>query len=95
MSVSRDEAWRLFCEWTASDSLRRPVLGVEAAMRAYARDGGEDEELWAAAGILHDLDYERYPDPHTGHPRIAVAELERRGGLTRAAATGHAVARSR
>ena len=78
MSVSRDEAWRLFCEWTESDSLRRHVLGVEAAMRAYARERGEDEELWAATGILHDLDYERYPDPDTGHPRLAVAELERR-----------------
>jgi putative nucleotidyltransferase with HDIG domain len=79
VSVSRDEAWRLFCEWTESDSLRRHVLGVEAAMRAYARETGADEELWAATGILHDLDYERHPDPDTGHPRMAVAELERRG----------------
>jgi len=78
MSVSRDEAWRLFCEWTESESLRTHVLGVEAAMRAYAREGGEDEELWAATGILHDLDYERYPDPDTGHPRMAIEELERR-----------------
>ncbi len=78
MGVSRDEAWRLFCEWTESDSLRRHVLGVEAAMRAHARERGADEELWAATGILHDLDYERYPDPETGHPRLAMAELERR-----------------
>src|SRR3954462_3977700 len=66
--VDRDEAWRLFCEWTESDSLRKHVLGVEAAMVAYAREYGEDEELWAATGILHDLDYERYPDLDTGHP---------------------------
>jgi putative nucleotidyltransferase with HDIG domain len=79
MSVSRDEAWTLFCEWTESDSLRKHVLAVEAAMRVYAREAGEDEELWAATGILHDLDYERYPDPETGHPRMALAELERRG----------------
>lgn len=75
----RDEAWELFCEWTQSDSLRKHVLGVEAAMVAYARDWGEDEELWAATGILHDLDYERYPDLETGHPRHALAELETRG----------------
>jgi len=69
---TRDEAWSLFCEWTASDSLRKHVLGVEAAMRAYARRYGEDEELWAATAILHDLDYERHPDLETGHPRIAL-----------------------
>ena len=79
MDVSRDEAWRLFCEWTESESLRKHVLGVEAAMRAYARMHGEDEQLWAATGILHDLDYERYPDPGTGHPRMAVEELRKRG----------------
>ena len=79
MDVSRDEAWRLFCEWTESDSLRKHVLGVEAAMVSYAREYGEDEELWAATGILHDLDYERYPDLDTGHPRIALRELERLG----------------
>lgn len=79
MNVSRDEAWRLFCEWTESGSLRAHVLGVEAAMRAYARERGEDEELWAVTGIVHDLDYERFPDPDTGHPRIAIDELSRRG----------------
>ena len=76
---SRDEAWELFCEWTESGSLRRHVLGVEAAMRAYAVRYGEDEELWAATGILHDLDYERHPDLETGHPRIALALFEERG----------------
>jgi putative nucleotidyltransferase with HDIG domain len=76
---TRDDAWELFCEWTESDSLRNHALGVEAAMRAYARKYGEDEELWAIAGIVHDLDYERYPDLDTGHPRIALEELRQRG----------------
>ena len=79
MVVSREEAWRLFCEWTESESLRKHVLGVEAAMVGYARKWGEDEELWAATGILHDLDYEKYPDLETGHPRYALKELEERG----------------
>ena len=78
MSVSREEAWRLFCDWTKSESLRKHVLGVEAAMRAYARRRGEDEELWAVTGIVHDLDYERFPDLETGHPRMAIDELRRR-----------------
>jgi putative nucleotidyltransferase with HDIG domain len=76
---TRDEAWQLFCEWTESDSLRKHALGVEAAMRAYARRYGEDEELWAVTGIVHDLDYERHPDLDTGHPRIALEELRKRG----------------
>ncbi len=79
MTVSRDDAWRLFCEWTESDSLRKHALGVEAAMRAYAREQGEDEELWAVTGIVHDLDYERFPDLETGHPRMAIEELRGRG----------------
>src|SRR4051794_13073968 len=79
MDVKRDDAWRLFCEWTQSDSLRKHVLAVEAAMVAYARERGEDEELWAATGILHDLDYEKHPDLETGHPRIALEELRRLG----------------
>jgi putative nucleotidyltransferase with HDIG domain len=79
MEVTRDGAWELFCEWTQSDSLRKHVLGVEAAMVAYAREWGEDEELWAATGILHDLDYERHPDLGTGHPRIALEELAKLG----------------
>ncbi len=76
---SRDEAWELFCEWAESESLRRHVLGVEAAMRAYARKYGEDEELWAATGILHDLDYEKHPDLETGHPRVALELFEEKG----------------
>ena len=79
LELSRPEAWSLFCEWTESPSLRKHVLAVEAAMRAYARKFGEDEELWGLTGLLHDLDYERYPDLETGHPRMALKELEERG----------------
>jgi putative nucleotidyltransferase with HDIG domain len=78
-ALSRPEAWSLFCEWTESPSLRKHVLAVEAAMRAYARRFGEDEELWGITGLLHDLDYERHPDLGTGHPRVALRELEARG----------------
>jgi putative nucleotidyltransferase with HDIG domain len=79
--VDRDEAWRLFCEWTESESLRKHVLGVEAAMVAYAREYGEDEALWATTGILHDLDYEKYPDMDAddGHPRTAIRVLREKG----------------
>ena len=79
MNPTRDDAWKLFCEWTESDSLRKHVLGVEAAMRAYAREFGEDEEKWAVTGIVHDLDYERHPDLDTGHPRVALEELPKLG----------------
>ncbi|HLM50373.1 MAG TPA: HDIG domain-containing protein [Solirubrobacteraceae bacterium] len=79
LPFSRDEAWTLLCEWTESDSLRRHMLGVETAMRAYARRFGADEELWGLTGLLHDLDYERHPDLQTGHPRYAMRELEARG----------------
>jgi len=78
-ALSREDAWVLFCEWTESPSLRKHVLAVEAAMRAYARRFGEDEALWGVTGLLHDLDYERHPDLETGHPRVALAELEARG----------------
>jgi putative nucleotidyltransferase with HDIG domain len=77
--LSREQAWDLFCAWTESESLRRHVLAVEAAMRAYARRFGEDEERWGLVGMLHDLDYERYPDLETGHPRMALEELRRQG----------------
>jgi putative nucleotidyltransferase with HDIG domain len=76
---SRVEAWNLLCEWTESDSLRRHMLAVEAAMRAYAPRFGGDPELWGLTGLLHDLDYERYPDLDSGHPRYAIQELEARG----------------
>ena len=77
-TLSREEAWDLLTEWIESESLRRHVLAVEAAMRAYARKYGEDEELWGLTGLLHDLDYERYPELETGHPRYALKELEAR-----------------
>lgn len=77
--ISRDEAWTLFCAWTVSPSLRRHVLAVEIAMRAYARRLGGDEEVWGVTGLLHDLDYERFPSLTDGHPRIAMEELARLG----------------
>ena len=58
------------------------MLAVEAAVVAYAREYGEDEELWAVAALLHDFDYERFPNPdrdETGHPYVGVRELERLG----------------
>jgi putative nucleotidyltransferase with HDIG domain len=76
---TRQEAWDLVCEWVESDSLRKHLLGVEAGMVAYARKLGGDEEMWAVTGLVHDLDYERYPDLDTGHPRYALKELEERG----------------
>ncbi len=76
---SREEAWNLLCEWTASDSLRRHALAVEAAMRAYAPRFGGDVDLWGLTGLVHDLDYERYPNAADGHPRYALRELESRG----------------
>jgi putative nucleotidyltransferase with HDIG domain len=89
---TRADAWNLVCEWISSGSLRKHLLGVEAAMRAYAREGGEDEELWAITGLVHDLDYERYPDLETGHPRHALSELEARGypAVVIDAVAGHA-----
>ncbi|MGH2842832.1 MAG: HDIG domain-containing metalloprotein [Solirubrobacteraceae bacterium] len=80
--LSRDGAWALVCEWTQSDSLRRHMLAVEAAMRAYAPRFDGSVELWGLTGLLHDLDYERHPDmddTQAGHPRTAIAELRRRG----------------
>ncbi len=76
--MNREESWELLCEWTESDSLRKHMLAVEAAMRAYARRFGEDEEKWGITGLLHDMDYEKHPTP-AEHPTVGVAELERRG----------------
>jgi putative nucleotidyltransferase with HDIG domain len=79
VDISRQEAWDLLCEWTSSDSLRRHMLAVEAAMREYASRFDGDVELWGLTGLLHDLDYERYPNLEDGHPRYALRELEARG----------------
>ena len=82
--VSRDEAWTLLTAWVESPSLRRHCQAVEAAMAAYAERAGlagEEAELWAVTGLLHDADYERFPDmddAEHGHPRSIMAELERR-----------------
>jgi len=80
--ISRADAWSLLCEWVDSESLRRHCLAVEAAMVAFAERDGEDAELWGVTGLLHDADYERFPDmddAEHGHPRTIMAELERRG----------------
>jgi putative nucleotidyltransferase with HDIG domain len=79
LPISREESWDLLREWTESEQLRRHMLAVESAMRAYARRFGEDEELWGTVGLLHDLDYERYPSAEDGHPRHAMQVLEERG----------------
>jgi putative nucleotidyltransferase with HDIG domain len=79
--ISRDDGWSLLHEWVASESLRRHCLAVEAAMVAYAQRDGHDAELWGVTGLLHDADYERFPDmddAEHGHPRTIMAELERR-----------------
>ena len=76
--VNREESWKLLCEWTESDSLRKHMLAVEAAMRAYARKLGADEEKWGITGLLHDMDYETHPTPDE-HPMVGVRELESRG----------------
>lgn len=62
--LSREEAWELLTEYTKTPALRKHALAVEAAMRHFARLYGEDEEIWGAAGLLHDLDYEKFPEEH-------------------------------
>lgn len=76
--MDRQGAWELVCQYTASDSLRKHMLAVEAAMRAYARRFGEDESTWGIVGLLHDFDYERWPDP-PDHPLQGAAILAERG----------------
>ncbi|HEX7117534.1 MAG TPA: HD domain-containing protein [Longimicrobiales bacterium] len=73
---TREEALSLLEEWVDSPSLRNHMKAVEVAVRAYARKFGEDEEAWGLAGLLHDLDWEKYPE---SHPLKAVEELRRRG----------------
>ncbi len=76
---AREQAWELLCEWTPTPGLRKHMLAVEAAMRSYARRFGEDEDLWGLVGLLHDLDYERFPSQEAGHP-IRGAEHLRAAG---------------
>jgi putative nucleotidyltransferase with HDIG domain len=80
---SRDEALRLQHEYTQSDSLRKHMLAVEAAMRAYATKLGGDPERWGLAGLIHDFDYERFPNAEhsatEGHPAQGVRLLRERG----------------
>src|SRR5690606_4578401 len=73
---TREEAVQLLHEWVDNPALRNHMRCVEVAVRSYARRFGEDEELWGLAGLLHDLDWEKYPDEH---PNRAVAELRSRG----------------
>ncbi len=78
--MNREEAWQLVCEYTETPHLRRHMLSVEAAMRAYARHFGADEERWALVGLLHDFDYERWPDvAANGHPNTGTPILRERG----------------
>lgn len=76
--MNRQDAYDLMCQYTSSESLRRHMLAVEAAMRAYAQKFGEDQEKWGIVGLLHDFDYERWPDP-PDHPLQGAAILDQRG----------------
>ena len=77
-----EQARALLHEWVASDSLRKHCEAVSASLRHFARKSGEDEDLWGAVGLLHDLDYERHPNlelSETGHPFVGVAYLREQG----------------
>jgi len=80
---NRDDAWKLLCEYTQSESLRKHALAVEACVRAYARKSGTDEELWGICALLHDFDYERWPNashhPTQEHPYEGSKILRERG----------------
>ena len=75
----REDAWKLVCEYTSSESLRKHMLAVEACVRAYARKFGADEDQWGLAALLHDFDYERWPNaehaPDKEHPAEGVKIL--------------------
>jgi len=80
---TRDEAWKLLCEYTQSENLRKHALAVEACVRAYARKNGADEQLWSLTALLHDFDYERWPNdahsPDQEHPAEGAKILRERG----------------
>lgn len=80
---NREDAWKLLCEYTASESLRKHMLAVEACVRAYARKFGGDENTWSVAALLHDFDYERWPNTEhaadQGHPSEGAKILRERG----------------
>ena len=76
--MDRESAWRLLCEYTPSENLRKHARAVEACMRAYARRFGEDEEKWGVTGLIHDFDYERWPSAQD-HPYQGNKILEERG----------------
>jgi putative nucleotidyltransferase with HDIG domain len=76
--MNREQAWGLLCEYTPNDSLRKHALAVEAAMRHYARLLGENEETWGITGLLHDFDYERWPNP-PDHTREGARILREKG----------------
>jgi predicted hydrolase (HD superfamily) len=78
MELTRDAAWHLLTEYTQSDSLRKHALAVEAAVRGYARRWGEDEDVWGFVGLVHDFDYERWPDAQN-HPFRGVEILREKG----------------
>ena len=78
MSLNRDDAFALLTEHTENINLIKHMLAVEAAMRAYARKFGQDENLWGITGLLHDFDYEKHPTPEE-HPMFGVAILEEKG----------------
>lgn len=75
---TRDAAWALLTEFTDNPSLIKHALGVEAAMRAYARSFGEDEEVWGAIGLVHDFDYQQNPSEET-HVHVGMQILRERG----------------
>jgi putative nucleotidyltransferase with HDIG domain len=83
MELNREDALALMHEYTKNENLRRHMYAVEAAMRAYARKYGEDEDLWGITGLLHDFDYERWPNddrkPDDEHPTVGVGILRERG----------------
>jgi len=80
---NREDAWTLLCEHTQSESLRKHALAVEACVRAYARKSGADEELWGITALLHDFDYERWPNdahhPTQEHPYEGSKILREKG----------------